>query len=310
MGPKSSKLNAGKSAKVNNRQEKPTETQRQENFSPITKIQSEIVAEICQYLTTNDLFALSQVCYSLRNLLCSTESSIAQAIWRHSRLNFMPSLILPPPDGVSEKEYIELGSFDRGCQLCKRKDKEIKIIWTFRVRTCEACFLMNTMSGRDLTPLNYIPHHIYSYIPSTREDWYGQKLPSQSVAPILRSHPLFNDRLYWLPDFERKVEEWKNIDSVQGRRQWEMFQRIKFLDIVRDANLREKKSAEMNGAKLELVTKFEDREAQLRIANDYLKNFLSNLQKRTLGELSAVVQPTKLIKAHDQTMIQSRNIIV
>ncbi|CAG8476194.1 14166_t:CDS:2 [Ambispora leptoticha] len=281
-------------------------TPRPKNLSPFCNITPELFVEFCKYLHIDDLFALSQVCFRFQSLLCSKDSEATQDIWRRARSVWLPEITLGPPSDLCEKTYIELCLYERGCQLCKRRDVAVKIIWTFRVRTCQNCFLMNTMSGHDLTPLNWIPHHIYSYIPSTREDWTGEKLPEQEISPVLRNHPIFNNRLYWFPQFEQKVNEWKRIGTAGGRRQWEIRQRIKFIEIERDFILRERKSAEKAGlVQHPALTCYDQRDAQLRFCEEYFRQW-SNTNSPSNAITSTIsnnfCDKCELMKLHYQMM--------
>ena len=110
----------------------------------IIKFPPEIFAKFCIFLPPGDLFTLSQVCRKFRGYLCASDSSTTQQIWKESRLQFMPTEDMPPPEGMGEGKYVELLMTERGCQICKR-NKECEIYWEFEVRCCRGCFLKKTI---------------------------------------------------------------------------------------------------------------------------------------------------------------------
>ncbi|CAG8747967.1 8272_t:CDS:2, partial [Funneliformis mosseae] len=115
-----------------------------EVHSPITKLPPELFAEFCAYLSPNDLFILSKVCRKFYSYLSAPNSFTTQQIWKISRLKFMTCDWMPPPNGMSEKCYVELLITERGCQICKIK-KQCKIYWEFGVRCCSGCFIKKTV---------------------------------------------------------------------------------------------------------------------------------------------------------------------
>ena len=68
----------------------------------IVNLPPEIFAEVCSFLPPADLFTLSQVCRKFREYLCAPNCFSTQQIWKESRLQFMPSENLPPPEGMSD----------------------------------------------------------------------------------------------------------------------------------------------------------------------------------------------------------------
>src|ERR1043165_7487916 len=105
----------------------------------------EIFTNICSFLPPKDLFTLSQVCRKFREYLCAPNCFSTQQIWKVSRLQFMPEVDMPPPEGMSEEKYIEILLTERGCQICRRS-KKCKIYWVFNVRCCEECFNNKTVT--------------------------------------------------------------------------------------------------------------------------------------------------------------------
>src|ERR1043165_2144753 len=104
----------------------------------IVKPPPELFGKFCSFLPPADLFTLSQVCRKFREYLCAPNSFSTQQIWKRTRLQFMPKEKMPPPEGMSEEEYVELLMVEQGCQVCKR-NKECKVYWEFRIRCCEKC---------------------------------------------------------------------------------------------------------------------------------------------------------------------------
>jgi hypothetical protein len=114
------------------------------SYLSINNIPPELFIEICSFLPSVDLFALSQVCRKFRGYLRAPNSFATQQIWKKSRLKFMPKENMPPPEGMSEEKYAELLMTERGCQICKRT-KECKIYWEFAIRCCKECHTDNTI---------------------------------------------------------------------------------------------------------------------------------------------------------------------
>src|SRR6266536_2774533 len=91
--------------------------------SPNTSLPPELFIKICTFLPPVDLFTLSQVCREFRGYLCAPNSLATQQIWKESRLQLIPKEDMPPPEGMSEKKYVELLITERGCQICKRSEE-------------------------------------------------------------------------------------------------------------------------------------------------------------------------------------------
>ncbi|CAG8548861.1 1185_t:CDS:2 [Ambispora gerdemannii] len=167
----------------------------------------------------------------------------------------------------------------------------------------------------DLCEKTYIELCLYER--GCQSYWTGEKLPVQEISPVLRNHPMFNDRLYWFPQFEQKVSEWKRIGTVKGRRQWEIRQRIKFIEIERDLILRERKSAEQAGlVEHPALMCYDQRDAQLRFCDEYFRQWLvydqqQKLPKGEKDEKREVQQKHQfeLIKKQQKIIIQKQQII-
>src|SRR3990170_9127002 len=73
-----------------------------------TQIPPEIFINICQDLPPVDLLSLARVCKTFYKYLCSTNSTTTQEIWRNSRITFLPFVQMPPPEGMTELQYVKL----------------------------------------------------------------------------------------------------------------------------------------------------------------------------------------------------------
>ena|SRR6266498_3426694 len=101
---------------------------------------NELLAEICEDLSPQDLYSLSSVCKELRNILWSYKSIITQQIWRNSRNKFYPNLKSPPLIGMSEQQYIWLTVLAKECQFCEENNVNLlKKYWEFQIICCEKC---------------------------------------------------------------------------------------------------------------------------------------------------------------------------
>ncbi|CAG8706029.1 10216_t:CDS:1, partial [Scutellospora calospora] len=63
---------------------------------------------ICQYLPPKDLLSLARVCKRFNGYLSSETSTTTQEIWRVSRISYLPYLQMPPPEGMTERQYVKL----------------------------------------------------------------------------------------------------------------------------------------------------------------------------------------------------------
>ncbi|KAF0348686.1 f-box domain contaning protein [Gigaspora margarita] len=188
-----------------------------------TTIPPEMFINICQYLPPVDLLSLARVCKRFNGFLSTEHSITTQEIWRASRAEYLPFLQMPPPDGMSERQYIRL-VFERGCQFCG-KGKIRKVYWEYNVRSCEQCLkertirqdeiqkqIMSKALGFDM-PNMYCLEEIISgltFIPSwSRRAWdRGIKRRPSSV--------------YWIAHVIEALEEYKKIPMYPPslRREW------------------------------------------------------------------------------------------
>ncbi|CAG8572904.1 6637_t:CDS:2, partial [Scutellospora calospora] len=187
------------------------------NFSNSKKclfsiVPSEIFIVICSHLTPWDLISLSNTCRKFHDYLCSTISLTTQLIWRKSRLNtiFFPDI--PSPSGINEREYCCLLMLEKGCQFCGRKGyRDVRIYWTFRVRSCWDCLMKRTVcveSG------NEIPEYA-SGLPSTKfriNGMYGSEYIVFWADSITRAKYEFdnlskNERTDWIKNSKQRAKE-------------------------------------------------------------------------------------------------------
>jgi hypothetical protein len=111
-----------------------------------TTLPNDILARICSHLHPSDLYNLSLVCKRFRNLLWNKTNESTQLIWRTSRLNFVPHLTLPCPEGMSEQQYIWLMLLLDKCMYCDETDKwKLAMHWEFKMYCCNKCLAQRTV---------------------------------------------------------------------------------------------------------------------------------------------------------------------
>ncbi|CAI2165875.1 4559_t:CDS:2 [Funneliformis geosporum] len=112
-----------------------------------TTLPNEILIEICRYLSPSDLYNLTLVCKRFRNLLWNKTNESTQLIWRISRLNFIPHLKLPCPEGMSEQKYVWLMQLLDKCMFCEERNKwKLSMYWEFKMYCCQRCLAQRTVS--------------------------------------------------------------------------------------------------------------------------------------------------------------------
>ncbi|CAG8434165.1 9203_t:CDS:2 [Scutellospora calospora] len=185
-----------------------------------TTIPPEMFINICQYLPPVDLLSLARICKKFNGFLCTEHSITTQEIWRASRAEYLPFLQMPPPDGMSERQYIRL-VFERGCQFCG-KGKIRKVYWEYNVRSCEQCLkartirqdeiqkqIISKMYGFDMPNIYFLEEIIsgLTFIPSwSRRAWdRGTRRRPSSV--------------YWYEHVIQALEEYKKVPP-SFRREW------------------------------------------------------------------------------------------
>ncbi|CAG8454620.1 5927_t:CDS:2 [Diversispora eburnea] len=137
----------------------------------------ELLAEICENLSPEDLYILSTVCKKFREFLWST-SRYTQQIWRNSRLKFLCQLRNPfDKEIMSEQQYIWLNFLGNSCQFCgiEIKERIEHVIWEFKVLSCQDCLENKTSCKKDLLLKQY-PKELLSCLPST-DNITKSKLP-------------------------------------------------------------------------------------------------------------------------------------
>ncbi|CAG8573307.1 11715_t:CDS:2 [Ambispora gerdemannii] len=179
------------------------ETSPTNNECIATSIPPELFIQICRYLPPFALLKLARTCKLYYGWLSSKESITTQQIWTNSRLEFVRSLRLPPPEGMDEIAYVRL-VLERGCQLCGAKQVH-KVYWAFRVRICRKCYEAKTVS-------EYRVHED----PRFRSPKFLHGLPYfQTTLWSRSSRRSFNCKFYWLEDVERASEEFKALSRNQ-----------------------------------------------------------------------------------------------
>ncbi|KAF0372738.1 f-box domain contaning protein [Gigaspora margarita] len=181
-------------------------------------IPTEIFIIICSHLTPWDLLSLLKTCHKFHDYLYSTISSTTQLIWKTSRLNtiFFPKI--PPPSGLNEREYCCILMIEKGCQFCGRKgSRDVRIYWTFRVRSCWDCLMNRTIC---IESGNEIPEYA-SGLPFTKfrlNGMYGSEYMVFWADSIKRSKNEFDnlskiERFEWLKNSKQKAKEIE-IDTI------------------------------------------------------------------------------------------------
>ncbi|CAG8570979.1 7211_t:CDS:2 [Ambispora leptoticha] len=202
------------------------ETSSTNNECIVTSIPPELFIQICKYLPPSALLRLARTCKLYYGWLCSKESTTTQQIWTNSRLEFVRSLRLPPPEGMDEIAYIRL-VLERGCQICGAKLIH-KVYWAFRVRICRKCYEAKTIS-------EYRVHEDPRFINS--KILYGLPYIQTTLWSRTR-HRSFICRFYWLEDVERANEEFKSLSHSQ-QYEW-MRQKMQYITAyMQDVEARE-----------------------------------------------------------------------
>ncbi|CAG8451695.1 13030_t:CDS:2 [Funneliformis caledonium] len=137
----------------------------------ITLLPSEILIQICSYLTPYELLLLSETCVRFKKFLDAPKSSTTQEIWKNSKKAFVSSDDeddddMNPPEGMCKRDYFKL-LYYKECSFCENKDKYLgRIFWQFKVRCCSMCLMKNTISLRELlTKYVDMPENLILTIP-------------------------------------------------------------------------------------------------------------------------------------------------
>ncbi|CAG8492833.1 13028_t:CDS:2 [Ambispora leptoticha] len=180
--------------------EKSSSSMSNHETSPALKIPPEIFIKICQSLAPSDLLSLSRVCKLYNGYLCSRESSTTQDIWKNARIEYLPNLVLPPPEGFDERGYVRL-AIERGCHFCNNAPRVRKVYWAFCFRACHDCLMENTISESDLCR-RYKLYKLSSLVPY-----------------ITRGNRKYYERFFYIKHVNEVYREWEGIND-QDRTGW------------------------------------------------------------------------------------------
>ncbi|PKC13476.1 hypothetical protein RhiirA5_351548 [Rhizophagus irregularis] len=182
-------------------------------MSTASRIPPEIFINICQYLPPIDLISLARVSKQFHGYLCSTDSFTTKEIWKNSRITFLPFVQMPPPEGMTELQYVKFIS-ERGCQFCG-KPRIRKIYWAFLVRCCKKCLEDRTIR------LDQIRYHLFSQnsVPDDIDIVSGLTFITGSAGsgPEKIKHRPSN--LYWIQDVHKAYNEFNEL-SLKDRQDW------------------------------------------------------------------------------------------
>ncbi|CAG8466035.1 7140_t:CDS:2 [Ambispora leptoticha] len=208
--------------------------------SVAVKIPCEIFIKICEFLPPAALLSLSRVCRLYRGFLYSTTSSLSQQMWTTSRINFMRTLPLPPPEGMDEIAYIKLALVERGCQFCQRKSKP-KVYWAFRVRCCRKCLNLKTQNEEIVrNSSQHIPDGLATRLPyvTLEETRYFWKDDVQAANLEYSQKSSACDRHLFLHQLTEKRDERmedaaaREIAAKQGRSEEIAENKMKLLGLI------------------------------------------------------------------------------
>ncbi|RIA84682.1 hypothetical protein C1645_831904 [Glomus cerebriforme] len=164
----------------------------------------EMFINICQNLPPVDLLSLARVCKRFNGFLSAEHSMTTQEIWKASREKFLQFLQMPPPTGMTERQYVRL-VLERGCQFCG-KTKIRKVYWEFLVRCCEDCLKERTLRQeeirQDIMPDVLRVDDVLSGLPF---------IPSWHRRAWDRGTKNRPSSLYWTKDVLAAYEEYRKI---------------------------------------------------------------------------------------------------
>ncbi|CAG8674174.1 6809_t:CDS:2 [Ambispora gerdemannii] len=210
-----------KNTTINNDSTTTTDNHIEEEKSPALKIPPEIFIKMCQNLAPSDLLSLSRVCKLYSEYLCSKESSTTQNIWRNARIEHLTSLILPPPVGFDERDYVRL-VLERGCHFCNNTPRVKKVYWAFCFRACHNCLIKNIISESDL----------YQQSVLFRE-------PAPLVPYIIRINNLKYERFFYIKHVNEIYLEWEGIND-HDRTDWINRKKCECLEYMEKVDAHEK----------------------------------------------------------------------
>ncbi|RHZ66635.1 hypothetical protein Glove_306g60 [Diversispora epigaea] len=149
-----------------------SQQQQQQTFT-IFLLPDELLTEICELLSPEDLYSLSSTCKIFRSFLWSSSSLITQQIWRNSRRTYYPQYKALPLKDMSEQQYIFLTTLAKKCQFCEEMEKKkLKKYWEFQVYSCEKCIRKRIASHKTLLKNDMIHEDVLSTCLNLGEQGY------------------------------------------------------------------------------------------------------------------------------------------
>ncbi|CAG8509303.1 22567_t:CDS:2, partial [Dentiscutata erythropus] len=128
-------------------------------------ISFEVFVNICDHLPPQDLLMLSCVCKNFATMLNADIFAISSDIWKSSREHFTVFKDMDPPKGMSQKRFVQLLDFGKGCEFCKSIEKKVQIYWPAFVRSCKDCIFKKAKSALQLEYEYHIDKSIIDGIP-------------------------------------------------------------------------------------------------------------------------------------------------
>ncbi|CAG8615175.1 8771_t:CDS:2, partial [Acaulospora morrowiae] len=175
-------------------------------------ISFEIFVNICYHLPPQDLLMLACVCKNFNNMLNGNLFPICSEIWKTSRERFTVFKDMDPPRGMSQKQFVRLLNFERGCEFCKNKSN-IQIYWSANVRSCKSCVLEKSKTHQELVTecqidqrvINTIPHLIPCPDDNGRTHYYWFPCVLAAQSELGKNSEMAKD--YKKPELKRLTDE-------------------------------------------------------------------------------------------------------
>ncbi|CAJ0840931.1 373_t:CDS:2, partial [Entrophospora sp. SA101] len=181
------------------------------------KISLGILYNICYYLSPQDISMLMCVCKHFKIMLGEKYFPMARIIWKHSRETFTPFKHMDPPFDLTEKQFAMILNFQKGCQICKRKDKTIQIYWVDFIRSCKDCLQYMAKSRKQLLDCEWARNecvidctpYVIPYLDTTKTKYY---LPTQIMKTQAEYDSLlFSNQNLWVA--KKKLEAEQFVDQ-------------------------------------------------------------------------------------------------
>nr|CAG8545018.1 15556_t:CDS:2 [Entrophospora candida] len=181
------------------------------------KISLGILYNICYYLSPQDISMLTCVCKHFKIMLGEKYFPMARIIWKHSRETFTPFKHMGPPFDLTEKQFAMILNFQKGCQICKRKDKTIQIYWVGFIRSCKDCLQYMAKSRKQLLDCEWARNecvvdctpYVIPYLDTTKTKYY---LPTQIMKTQAEYDSLlFSNQNLWVA--KKKLEAEQFVDQ-------------------------------------------------------------------------------------------------